>query len=56
MGDCGNGLADGRKGPLGDNLHLKAMRGVLLEKGVGRVAHEVDGRSIGWSLVFHNIS
>ena len=56
MGDCGNGLADGGKGQIGANLHVKAMRGILLEKGGDRGARGGEGRSIGWSLVFHNVS
>ena len=33
MGYCGYGIVDGVKGPLGENLHVKDMRGVLLKKG-----------------------
>ena len=56
MRDCGNGIVDVGKGPLGDNLHLKAIRGILLEKGFGRVARGGGGRSIGSSLVCHKVS
>ena len=43
MGSRGNGLVDGGKGLLGANLHMKTMRGVLLEKGGFRVAHGGGG-------------
>ena len=55
MGECGDVLADGGKGPLGENLHMKAMRGILLEKGGGRVAYGGMGRSNVWSLGHRNI-
>ena len=46
MGDSGNGLADEGKGPLGDNLHVKAMRGVLLERSSDIVARGGGGQQL----------
>ena len=46
MGDRGNGLADGGKEALGANLHVKATRGVLLEKGGDIVARGGGGQQL----------
>ena len=55
MGCRGDGLVDGGKGPIGANLHVKAIIGILLENGGGQVARGGGGRSNSWSLGRHNV-